>query len=356
MDRSSAPELAKEFTEYAKGFSVKRIGSSTEITITKPYPNATTPITYLLVPKNEPIPEFDGDPQIIRTPIDKIVCTSTSHIALLDQLNSLDNLVGFPTTDLISSAHARVRIDSGLVVDLGIDNEMNLEVLVSLQPNIVMGYSMGGDMLKLNKIREFGIPVVINAEYLEDHPLGRAEWIKFMALFFDKNEMADSIFHQIKNNYINSQALLKNHTHQPTVITGILYGDAWYLPGGQNYAARIFHDAGYHYLWDDDPSNGFLNLSFESVYAKGKDADYWIGVGSFASKEEMSATEKRYSLFQSFNHANVYSYNARIGPTGGSEYLELGYSRPDIILNDLIKIAHPELLPGYEIYFYKKLD
>lgn len=158
-DRSSTSEAAIQSTEYAKGFSVKRIGSSTEITITKPYPNDTTPIKYLLVTKNETIPEFNSDTQIIRTPVDKIVCTSTSHIALLDHLNSLDKLVGFPTTDLISSASARARIDSGLFVDLGIDNEMNLEALVSLQPNMVMGYSMGAVMLNLNKIREFGIPV-----------------------------------------------------------------------------------------------------------------------------------------------------------------------------------------------------
>ena len=342
-------------TEFAKGFNVRKIGLSTEVTITRPYPNATTSIKYLLVPKNERIPEHSSDVQVIGIPVDKIVCTSTSHIALLDHLDAIDRLVGFPTTDLISSVKARARIDSGLVVDLGIDSEMNLELMASLQADMVMGYSMGGDMLKLNKIKEFGTPVVINAEYLEDHPLGRAEWIKFMALFLDKSEMADSIFNQIKNNYLNSQALAKNQANKPTVLTGILYGDAWFLPGGQNYAAKIFSDAGYDYLWGDDATNGFLNLSFESVYARGKNADYWIGVGSFKSLEEMKRTEKRYSLFQSFNRGEIYSYDARKGATGGSEYLELGYSRPDIILKDLIKIAHPELLPGYELFFYKRL-
>jgi len=341
--------------EYAKGFSVKASGPYTWITLPEPYPNAPTTLKYLLVPKTEEVPDHDETVQVIRTPVDKIVCTSTSHIALLDHLDAVDRLIGFPTTDLVSSTNARQRIDSGLVVDLGIDHEMNLELLVALQPNMVMGYSFTGDMIKLNKISDFGIPLVINGEYLEDHPLGRAEWIKFMALFLDKTAMADSIFNVIKTEYLNGQLLAATVSSRPTVVSGILYGDAWFLPGGQNYAAKIFRDAGYQYLWDDDPSNGFLKLSFESVYAKGKDADFWIGVGSFRSKKEMSSAEKRYALFHSFENSNVYTYDARRGPTGGSEYFELGYSRPDIILKDLIKIAHPELLPDHQLFFHQKV-
>jgi iron complex transport system substrate-binding protein len=34
----------------------------------------------------------------------------------------------------------------------------------------------------------------------------------------------------------------------------------------------------------------------------------------------------------------------------------LGYLRPDLILKDLVKIAHPELLPDYELFFHKRLD
>jgi iron complex transport system substrate-binding protein len=343
-------------TEFAKGFTVKKLGVSTEVTLLEPYPNSTKSIKYLLVPKTEKIPTHAADVTVIRTPIESIVCTSTSHIALLDHLNALDLLVGFPSTDLISSVKARQRIDSGYVTDLGIDNAMNIESLVGLQPDLVMGYSIAGDMSKLDKIKSFGIPVVINAEYLENHPLGRAEWIKYMALFLGKEREADSIFTAIKNEYLNYQRIVENVKTKPTVISGILYGDTWFLPGGQNYGAKIFKDAGYHYLWDDDTSNGFLKLSFETVLSRGKDADYWIGVGNFKSRAEMKSSEGRYSLFQAFQRSSIYTYDARVGVTGGSEYLELGYSRPDIILKDLIKIAHPELLPGYELYFHKKLN
>ncbi len=342
--------------EYAIGFKIITHSRYTEIELTEPYPEASTSIKYLLVPKGEKIPVHNSDTQVIRTPVDKIVCTSTSHIALLDHLGEVDKLVGFPTTDLISSKNARARIDSGLVADLGIDQEMNLELLFSLNPELVMGYSISGDMIKLNKIKELGIPVVINAEYLENHPLGRAEWIKYMGAFFGEEKKADSIFKKIKNEYLKYQLLASRVSSKPTAMSGILYGDAWFLPGGKNYAARLFSDAGYQYLWEDDPTSGFLKFSFESVYAKGQNADYWIGVGSFGSRVEMQNAESRYALFSSFRAGQVYTYDARKGSTGGSEYFELGYSRPDIVLKDLIKIAHPELLPDYPLYFYQRLN
>lgn len=355
-EKASDEITGTQSTEFARGFTIKNIGACKEVTLLEPYPNSPISIKYLLVPKDAEIPSHEAEVKVIRTPIESIVCTSTSHIALLDHLNALDLLVGFPSTDLISSSKARQRIDSGYVTDLGIDNAMNIESLVGLQPDLVMGYSIAGDMSKLDKIKSFGIPVIINAEYLEDHPLGRAEWIKYMALFLGKEKEADSIFNVIKNEYLRNQKIVESITTKPTVISGILYGDTWFLPGGQNYGAKIFRDAGYQYLWSEDTNNGFLKLSFESVLSKGREADYWIGVGNFKSREEMKSSEERYTLFQPFQKGTIYTYDARVGATGGSEYLELGYSRPDIILKDLIKIAHPELLPDYELYFHKRLD
>lgn len=138
-------------------------------------------------------------------------------------------------------------------------------------------------------------------------------------------------------------------------MSGVVYGDTWFLPGGQNYASRLLKDAGYNYLWSSDESNGFLELSFESVYEKAHDADYWIGVASFKSLSEIGSADNRYTLFRPFREGNVYTYDARKGAQGGSEFLELGYLRPDIILMDLVKIAHPELLPDYELYFHQQL-
>lgn len=342
--------------KYAEGFSVRNEGNVKFVTITNPYPGATSSYQYLLVPVGESIPTHDDRTEVIRIPIKKIVCTSTTHIPLLDYLNETDALIGFPTTDYISSVPMRKRVDAGLITDLGIDKGMNVELLYSLSPELVMSYTMTSDLGQLKKVKELEIPVVVNAEFLEKHPLGRAEWIKFMALFFNKEKEADSVFNEIEKEYLIANALVKDIGKRPTVMSGIVYGDVWFMPAGKNYAAHLLKDAGTTYLWNDTETNGFLELSFESVFEKAKEADLWIGVGSFNSLKEIQAAESRYTLFKPFRDKQVYTYNARKGAKGGSEFLELGYLRPDLILKDLVKIAHPELLPDYKLFFHKRLE
>jgi len=342
--------------KYADGFSVRNEGNVKHVIVTHPYPGATEGFHYLLVPKGEPVPLHDDKTQVIYVPIQKMVCTSTTHIPLLDYLDKTGALIGFPTTDYISSEKMRKRIDDGQVTDLGVDKGMNIELLFSLKPELVMSYTMTSDLGQSKKIKELGIPVVINAEYLEKHPLGRAEWIKFMALFLGKEKEADSVFTIVEQEYLTTQRLVENVSEKPTVLSGIVYGDAWFMPAGKNYAARLLEDAGTRYLWNDTESNGFLELSFESVYEKAKEADLWIGVGSFNSLEEIRAAEIRYTMFKPFRDKQIYTYNARKGAKGGSEFLELGYLRPDLILKDLVKIAHPELLPDYTLFFHKRLE
>lgn len=341
---------------YAEGFKVSVVGNSKLVDVLYPFQGATSGYRYLLVQQGDSIPPHDADTRVITIPLQSIVCTSTTHIPLLDYLNETDKLVGFPTTDYISSEKMRRRIDEGKIQELGIDKGLNLERIAMLKPGMVMGYTMSSDFGSLKKVEELGVPVVINAEYLEKHPLGRAEWIKFTALFFNKEEMADSVFKEIEKNYLDTKKIAEVEVVKPTVLSGIVYGDAWFLPGGQNYAAKLFKDAGCNYLWSDDPSNGFLELSFESIYAKAREADFWIGVGTFKSLEEIKNSDIRYTKFKPFREKQIFTYNARVGAKGGSEFLELGYLRPDFILKDLVKIAHPELLPGYKLYFHKKLE
>lgn len=352
------PEINSDkngYIRYATGFSVTQLPDAKLVEVVRPYRGATTGYRYLLVSEGKPVPEHDNQTKVIRVPIHKIVCTSTTHIPLLDYLQESDALAGFPTLDYISSSKVRARIAEGRVEELGIDKGMDMERLAMLKPDVVMGYTMTADAGQFKKIEELGIPVVINAEYLEKHPLGRAEWIKFMALFFAKEEMADSIFQFIEKEYLATHELTRNITLRPTVLSGILYRDAWFLPGGLNYAARLLKDAGCRYLWEEDSSSGFLELSFESVYEKAHHADLWIGVASFTSLSEMANADRRYSKFKPFANRMVYTYNARKGEKGGSEFLEIGYLRPDLILKDLVKIAHPQLLPEHTLYFHARL-
>ena len=341
---------------YAKGFKISNLSNSKLVEVLYPYQGATSGYKYLLVPKDEDVPAHETDTKVIYVPIESIVCTSTTHIPLLDYLDATDKLIGFPTMDYISSEKMRKRIDEGKVQELGTDKGLNIEQVTVIKPGLVMGYTMTGDYGQFRKIEELGVPVVINAEYLEEHPLGRAEWIKFMALFLGKEKEADEVFQMIEKNYLTTKALTEKVEQKPTILSGVVYSDAWFMPGGQNYAAKLFSDAGCEYLWSSDSTKGFLQLNFESVYEKAHAADLWIGVGSFTTLEEMKNADERYTKFTPYQAKQVFTYNARKGAKGGSEFLELGYLRPDMILNDIVKIAHPDLLPEYELYFHKRLE
>ena len=268
---------------YAKGFSISKLGSARLIEITYPYKGATSGYKYLLVKKGTVPPKHNDDVKVIFTPLERIVCTSTTHIPLLDYLNISEKLVGFPTTDYISSEKTRKLVDEGKVEELGAEKGMNIEKLAVLKPEAVMSYTMTADLGQLKKVQELGIPVILNAEYLEEHPLGRAEWIKFMAMFFDKEKEADIVFSMIEKNYLETRKLATSVTKKPTVLSGVIYGDAWFMPGGQNYAAKLINDAGAAYLWSSDSTKGFLQLSFESVFEKAHAADLWIGVHRYYS-------------------------------------------------------------------------
>jgi len=341
---------------YAHGFSVSYEGNIKRVVVARPFQGATAGYTYLLVPEGESVPDHNTEEKVIRIPLKSIVCTSTTHIPLLDYLDESDKLVGFPTTDYVSSEKTRALIDAGKVQELGAEKGLNLELLAALKPGMVMGYVTTSDYGQFKKIEDFGIPAVMNAEYLEKHPLGRAEWIKFMALFFNKERQADSVFNAIEKSYLDTRQRADTVRIRPTALSGIVYGDAWFLPGGQNYAATLLHDAGCQYLWENDSTNGFLELSFETVYEKAHDADRWLGPGTFNSLKELETADQRYANFKAFKEKQIYSYNARIGAKGGSEFLELGYLRPDIILKDLLAIAHPALIPEHKLFFHKRLE
>lgn len=347
---------------HAQKFKIERKNGHIVATVTA-WQGAEQHYAYVLVPRGNPLPEPEAFKskssdivQIVQTPVEKIVCTSTTHIPLLDFLDETHTLAGFPGTDHISSPKARALIESGEIVSMGTETSMNIERLLEIGPEVLMDYAMQGENNYVKLAKNAGITVVYNADYLEETPLGRAEWIKFAGLLFDKSDMADSIFNTIATAYDSLRTLASTVDEKPTVFSGIMYGDTWFLPGGRNSGAIFLNDAGANYLWKDTQSDGSLKLNFENVFSKAHNADYWIGVADFRSFQALKNANRRYSEFQAFKSKQVYTYNAQIGAKGGFTFFELGYARPDIVLADLIKILHPELLPAYEMYFYKRLD
>ncbi len=342
--------------EFANGFTITYHEGYKVITLKNAWPGTEKVFTYALVEKGVSLDSSEIYDAIIKVPINEIIVTSTTHIPSLEMLGVSNTLVGFPNLDYISSEKTRKRINDGLISELGKNEDINTEVLIELNPDLVVGFAIDGNNKAFNTLKKTEIPVVYNSDWTEFNPLGKAEWIKFFAAFYNKEKMADSIFSEIKNNYQEAKALAQNAKTTPTVLSGAMYKDVWYLPQGKSWAAQFITDANGDYLWKESEGTGSLSLNIESVLDKGAQADIWIGPSYYISLQQLKEAHNVYQQFDAFKNDNVYSFANKKGETGGLLYFELAPNRPDLVLKDIIKILHPELLPEYDFYFFSKLN
>lgn len=349
----------KTSVSHAKGFTIEKSKSGiTIITISSPWLNAENSFTYALVPKEKMATitlnkDYDA---IIAIPVTKIVVTSTTHIPALDALGVENQLVGFPKTDLISSKKIRKRIASGHVQELGNNQNINTETVLALQPELVVGFGVTSENKVYETLQRSGIPVVYNGDWTEETPLGKAEWIKFFAPFFQKEKLAESIFKNIETEYNNTKKLVTNVKRKPTVLTGGLYKDVWHVAGGASWMAQFLNDAKANYLWSHTESTGGIPLSIESVLATGHAAEFWFNPSLHTTYQELENTSPHYLEFEAFKNKRVFSNCIAKGATGGLLFYELAPQRPDMVLKDLIRILHPEILPEHELFFFKPLE
>lgn len=349
------PTLKAISITHAKGFKVFQADHYKKIEVTSPWPGATDIFTYILIKRGSEKPENIEYDALIEIPVQKLVVTSTSHIPALELLDVENTLVGFPGSEYISSEKTRKNIDSGKVKELGINESINTEVLLELQPDLVIGFSIDSQNKTYETIQNSGISVVYNGDWVEETPLGKAEWIKFFAPFFNKEKEADSIFSNIEKEYTYAKRIAGKATKKPTVLSGAMYKDIWYLPAGESWVAQFLNDANADYLWKDTKGSGSLSLSFESVFEKAQNADFWIGTSQFTSYEELDNATLHYRKFKAYNDKKLYTFSMTKGETGGLLYYELSPSRPDVVLKDIIHIIHPGLLPDHQLFFFKPL-
>lgn len=349
---------SKSHLSYATGFTIEQNGDITVIKVSSPWPGAETDFTYALIPRNKlasitlPRDAYDA---IVATPVQNMVITSTTHIPALESLGVLNVVSGFPNTDLISSPATRKRIQDGQIRELGTNESMNTEVVLELNPEVIMGFGINDTNKAYETLQRSGISIVYNGDWTEQTPLGKAEWIKFFAPFFNKEVEADSIFKNIETSYNGAMLLTQKVTRKPTVLTGGLYKDVWYVAGGNSWMAQFLKDANANYLWADSDNKGSIGLSLEAVLEKGQQADFWFNPSLHSSYEELQQANAHYEQFDAYKNRNVFSNAVKKGATGGLLFYELAPQRPDLVLKDLISILHPELLTDYQPHFFMPL-
>lgn len=341
---------------YAKGFCIIRYPSYDHLQVYNPWQGARGVVLNYLLSRH---PENINNPAypVIKVPVTRVVCFSTTHIAMIDALGKSGSIVGVSGSHLVCNQTVQHNIRQGKAVDVGYPGNMNYELLMSIKPDVIFVYGVGNEAVPfVKKLSELGFVVVFNAEFLENTPLGKAEWILFMSMFYDACEQARQIFDTVAVEYLRLKQCVAGITQRPRVLYGLPWNGIWYMAGGQSYAARLIEDAGGDYLWKDLETHEALPLTIEAVIARAAGADVWINAGAAGSRKDILAVEKRLASLKVFQQGNIYNNNARVLPGGGNDYWESGVMKPQLILKDLIHIFHPEKDSASSFYYYRKLE
>lgn len=344
-------------TEFAEGFKIDCYSGYKKVTVYNPWQRADDMnYEYLLVSKGEKIPGGFSNHSVIEVPVKRVICLSTTHVAMIDLLEKTHTIFGISGKELINNPNIRKRIINGEVMDVGYDQNLNYENIISLKPDIVMTYGINAEIAGfILKLKELGINVVINAEYLEKTPLAKLEWIKFIGAFYGIVQEAGDVFDTIVAEYDSIKNIAFKLERKPKVMIGLPWKDTWYIPGGKSFAARFIKDAGGEYIWEKLDSKIARPMGFETIYKKAKDADIWINPGDIDNLEAILTVDARLKHFKPIKNRKVFNNNAIMNKTGGNDYWESGITHPQIILKDLVRIFHPEVLPDHELVYYKDI-
>ncbi|MEA4935614.1 MAG: ABC transporter substrate-binding protein [Paludibacter sp.] len=351
-DKLSVTPVDSLVPSYASGFYIRYFNDFKEVVVKNPWDKAVVFSKYYLIKNDTVRTPTDGDRIII--PVKTTAVTSSTHFEFLHLLNELDKVKGVCSPDLIYNAFIRERYIDGKIENLGDAFNINVEKTLKLQPEmlIMSGYKQDDPYAK--RVIQAGIPVVYNNEWMENSLLARAEWIKFVAVFFDKEVKADSIFKSIEENYQSVKSIAQAGAQHPAIMSGSNFRGTWYMPGGRSFMAQLFADAGGDYYYANDTTKGSLPLNVESVLKVFSNTDIWLNC-NFSTIDELLQTDKKHALFQPVKNRRVYNFNKRMLPSGANDFWESAVARPDLLLMDVISILHPGLLPGHQLIYAKQL-
>lgn len=343
--------------EYASGFRILGAEGSSSVIIesVNPWQGANSVVTRLFIARDgeEPPQGFEG--QVIEGNARRIVAMSSTHIAMLDVIGETARVVGVSGMDFISNDAVRSRRDS--IGDVGYDGNVNYELLLSLQPDIILLYGTNGASGMEPKLKELGLPYVYIGEYLEDSALGKAEWIVAVAEIVGKRDEGIKAFSAIPERYNTIREKAANclkHSSRPKVMINLPYGDSWFMAPTGSYLVRLIEDAGGDYIYKKNNSNESRPIDLEEAFMLVSASDKWINVGQTRSLDELRKNYSKFAATKPVLSGEVYNTTGRVAANGANDYWERGVVEPDVVLRDMVMIFHPELADS-DLVYYEKL-
>lgn len=339
--------------KYSSLLQIVKHADYTVVTIRNPWDTLKVLHTYLLADREKPLPEHLPEGTVVRTPLQKSVIYSSVHCSLWSELDELKGIGGVCGLEYIKLPQIQEGCRNGSIVNVGNSMNPDIERIIDLRPDAILlsPFENSGGYGRVGKLN---IPIIECADYMETSALGRAEWMRLYGLLLGKEAQADSLFAGIEKEYLTlTQQVKSQNLKRPTVISEMKNSSAWYIPGGNSTMGRLYQDAGADYVFASLSNSGSVPLAFETVFDRGGNADIWLIKYNQPQDKTYSELEKDYApyaRFKAFQDRKVYGCNTNHVP-----FYEESPFHPELLLKDLIKIFHPELLPDYDLKYFSNL-
>lgn len=292
--------------------------------------------------------------QALKGPAMRIACMSSTHVAMLDALGLADRVVAVSGMRFITNPYIKANKDR--IADIGYDSNFDYEKLVGAAPDLVLLYGISGPSPAEGKLRELGIPYAYIGEYTEASPLGKAEWIVALAEIAGCRGAGEEAFAEIPRRYYELKALASQAPERPKVMINTPYGDLWHMASSDSYVGKLIADAGGEYLCSEIKGNESQPIDIEQAFLLASQADKWINLGQCKTKADLLAQLPRFAGVKPVADGEIYNSVLRTDSLGRNDFWETGTIHPDLVLQDLIKIFHPEMLADSAFTYYKRLE
>lgn len=339
--------------KYATQISVVKYDGFTVATLKNPWKDGMTLHRYILVPSDKEVPYHIPSGTVVRTPLKRSVMFTTVHCAMLMEFGKQDCISGVADLKYIKIPWIQQQVARGRITDVGDGMSPVIEKIIDEHPDALFlspFENSGG----YGKLEEINIPIIECADYMESSPLARAEWMRFYGMLFGCEQKADSVFQTVDENYHKLKALAAKAKTRPTVLLDKVTGSVWYVPAGKSTIGQMIKDANGHYPWGDDEHSGSISLPFETVLEKAGEADVWLFRYSSdhdISYDELTSEHHGYSQFSAYRNRQAYGCDVE-----RSQFYEESPFHPERLLNDFIKIFHPETEGLEPLHFYARVS
>lgn len=339
---------------YASGFEI--LGSqdslqSTILRVLNPWQGADGISRDLFIARAGEVPPEGFSGEVISHKPQRVACMSSSHIAIINHLGEVECIKGVSGKRFVSNP--RLRAKSEQIADIGYDGNVNYELLLAKDIDLILLYGVFGPCAVEPKLKELGIPFVYVGEYVEQSPLGKAEWMVALGEIFDCRKRAEELFSPIEQEYERLRELAQEVAPRPKVMLNTPYGDSWYMPSTSSYIAQLLRDAGGDYIYSGNSQNLSATIDMEQAIELTAAADVWLDVANIENLDALVRTYPRFAQLECVANGRVYD-NDLTDTDGANDYWESGVIEPHIILADLISILHPDLI-DHKIKYYRQL-